>query len=273
MRPGNHQPFRDLLPEDVPRPGVNPYVTAHRAFGHEIITGSDAPALKEKWADVFGRVAPLHLEVGSGNGFYLAGMAQQHPDQDWVGVELRFKRVVLVAKKLRAMGLTNARIVRYDARALASLLPQGSLAGVHINHPDPWERESKRHHRLIDRGFTEVITGLCAPGAELRIKTDFGPHIKALLQACDGLPWEVVGVRTDVDAQGSLWNDDVVTNYQRKARERGVPVHTACLRRMASGSISASAAAPEPQPLPQPPSPAARSSVGSVPSTHSSRFE
>ncbi len=270
MRPGNHQPFRDMLPEDVPRPDVNPYVVAHREFGDEIVTGSDAPALKDKWPEVFERVAPMHLEIGSGNGFYLSGMAEQHPDQDWVGVEIRFKRVVLVAKKLRMAGLKNARIVRYDARALDSLFPQGSLAGVHINHPDPWERESKRHHRLIDRGFIELITGLCAPGAELRLKTDFGPHVKALLKACEGLPWEVVGVRTDVDEQGPIWNDDVVTNYQRKARVRGVPVHAACLRRIASGSNSISAAPPEPQPLPQPSSSEAPSSVGSVPSTHSS---
>lgn len=270
MRPGNHQRFRDLLPGDVSRPDVNPYITSHREFGDEIVPGSEAPALKEKWPEVFGRVAPLHLEVGSGNGFYLAGMAEKHPDQDWVGVEIRYKRVVLVAKKLRVAGLKNARIVRYDARALDTLFPQGALAGVHINHPDPWERESKRHHRLIDRGFIELITGLCALGAELRLKTDFGPHVKALLQACEGLPWELVGVRTDVDVQGSIWSDDVVTNYQRKARERGLPVHAACLRRIASGSSNTSAAPPDPQPLPHPSSAVSGSSVGSVPSRHSS---
>ncbi len=271
MRPGNHQPFRDMLPEDVPRPGVNPYVLAHREFGEELVNGTDAPTLRERWAEVFGRSAPLHLEVGSGNGFYLAGMAEKHPECDWVGVELRFKRVVLVARKLRGLGLKNARIARYDARALDNLFPAGSLAGVHINHPDPWERESKRHLRLIDRGFTELVTRLCAPGAELRLKTDFGPHIKALLAACEGLPWELVGVRTDVDEQGSIWDDDVVTNYQRKARERGAPVHAACLRRKANGNSSAIAAAPppDPQPLPQPSS-SATDAVGSLPINHSS---
>ncbi len=252
MRPGNHKRFVDVMPDEVARPGINPYVLAHREFGEEIVPGSEAPAFLGRWHELFGREAPLHLEVGSGNGFYLSGMAEKHPECNWVGVELRFKRVVLVAKKLRMAGQTNARIVRFDARALDKLFLPHSLAGIHVNHPDPWERESKRHHRLIDREFAELCTRLAAPGAELRLKTDFGPHIKALVKACEGLPWELVGTRTDVDAQGVLWDDDVVTNYQRKARERGAPVHAVLLRRTASGMSIPSAAPPDPQPLEQP---------------------
>jgi tRNA (guanine-N7-)-methyltransferase len=231
VRPGNNDPFRDRLPEEFSRPGVNPYVVSHREFGAEIVPGSDAPALRGRWHEAFGRQAPLHLEIGPGNGFYLSGMAALHPEADWVGVEIRFKRVVLAARKLRVAGLTNARVVRFDAHALDDLFEPGSLAGLHVNHPDPWERESKRHHRLIDRAFMEMAARLCAPGAEVRLKTDFRPHVTALVAAAAGLPFEVVGVRTDVDAEGSLWADDVVTNYQRKARERGVPVHAALLRR------------------------------------------
>jgi tRNA (guanine-N7-)-methyltransferase len=268
MRPGNHRRFEDKLPEDYSRPGINPYVASHREFGDELLPASDAKEWRGRWHELFGREAPLHLEVGSGNGFYLSGMAELHPECDWVGVELRFKRVVLVARKLRAAGLNNARIVRYDARLLEELFMPGSLAGVHINHPDPWERESRRHHRLIDRAFLELLSRLCAPGAELRLKTDFGPHVKALLKAVDGLPWAVVGTTEDVDRDGPPWPDDVVTNYQRKARLRGAPVHAALLRRNASGSAP-STAAPEPQPAPQPVDPASPP-VGSEPSTHSS---
>lgn len=270
MRPGNRKRFEDKRPEDYSRPGINPYVAAHREFGEELLPASDAKAWRGRWAEHFGRAAPLHLEVGSGNGFYLCGMAELNPDHHWVGVEIRFKRVVLVAKKLRAAGLKNARIVRYDARALHELFEDGTLAGVHVNHPDPWERESRRHHRLIDRDFLELMARLCAPGAELRLKTDFGPHVRALVKAAEGLPWEVVGTTADVDATGAPWPDDVVTNYQRKARERGAPVHAALLRRTASGSSSVSAAPPDPQPDPQSPGPVEPPPVGSVPSAHSS---
>lgn len=272
MRPGNYKRFDDKLPEEFSRPEINPYVAAHREFGEEVLAATDGKAWRGRWHELFGREAPLHLEVGSGNGFYLSGMAELHPEADWVGIEIRFKRVVLVGKKLRVAGLHNARIIRFDARAIDQLFLPGSLAGVHVNHPDPWERESKRHHRLIDRAFLTLVTGLCAPGAEFRLRTDFGPHVKALLKAAEGLPWEVVGTTTDVDATGPLWPDDVVTNYQRKARERGAPVHAALLRRLASsGTIHTSAPpAPAPQPDPQTAPGPTTSPVGSEPSTHSS---
>jgi tRNA (guanine-N7-)-methyltransferase len=231
VRPGNHQPFEDRLPEEFSRPDVNPYVVSHREFGREVIPGSDAPAWRGRWAEQFGREAPLHLEVGSGNGFYLSGMAELHPEADWIGVEIRFKRVVLAAKKLRSCNLSNARVVRYDARALDQLFEPGALAGMHVNHPDPWERESRRHHRLIDRSFAEQAARLLRPGAELRLKTDFAPHVAALAAAVSGLPFDTPVVRRDVDEEGTPWADDVVTNYQRKARERGVPVLAALVRR------------------------------------------
>ncbi len=231
MRPGNHQPFRDRLPEEFSRPEVNPFVTSHREFGEEVLPASEAPAWRGRWNELFGRAAPLHLEVGSGNGFYLSGMAAMHPEADWLGIEIRFKRVVLAAMKLRVGGITNARVARYDARALDDLFLPGSLAGIHVNHPDPWERESRRHHRLIDRGFIESCARWLEPGGELRLKTDFAPHVTALLKVADGLPYSVLGTRTDVDTQGPPWPDDIVTNYQRKARERGAPVHAAWLRR------------------------------------------
>lgn len=223
--------FTDKLPTDFPRPDVNPYVATHRTFGDEIVPASDAPAWRGRWADAFGRAAPLHVEVGSGNGFYLSGMAAAHPEADWIGVEIRFKRVVLAARKLRALELRNARVVRYDAMQLDELFEPGSLAGVHVNHPDPWARQTQAKHRLIDRPFAELCARLLAPGAPLRLKTDFLPHVDALVRVADGLPLRVVDVRRDVAANGTPWPDDIRTNYQRKAEERGAPVHAALLVR------------------------------------------
>lgn len=224
-------PFRDKLPADLPRGDVNPYVASHREFGDEILPASDAPGFRGRWGDVFGRAAPLHVEVGSGNGFYLSGMASSHPDADWIGVELRFKRVVIAARKLRAANLANARVVRYDAFQLDDLFEPGSVAGIHVNHPDPWSHHSQAKHRLVERPFVEQCARLLAPGAELRLKTDFWPHVEALLRCAEGLPLAVEGVSRDVRDGGPPWLDDVRTNYQRKADERGAPVSAALLRK------------------------------------------
>ncbi|MFZ5479195.1 MAG: tRNA (guanine(46)-N(7))-methyltransferase TrmB [Myxococcota bacterium] len=220
-------PFRDKLPAEFLRPEVNPYVASHRAFGPEILPASEAQAWRGRWGELFGRAAPLHVEIGSGNGFYLSGMAALHPEADWIGVELRYKRVELAARKLRAAGIAHARVVRYDATRLDELFEPGSLAGLHVNHPDPWARRSQAKHRMIGRGFAELAARLLAPGAELRLKTDFRPHVDALLAVLGGLPFRVEGDLVDAVP----WPDDVVTNYQRKAIARGAPVWALLLRR------------------------------------------
>lgn len=230
-QPGVGPRFKDKRPEDYPVPTLNPYVAGHRELP-EVVPASDAPGFRGRWGAAFGREAPLHLEVGSGNGFYLSGMAARHPEVNWLGLEIRFKRVVLAAKKIQAAALPNARVVRYDAFVLGDLFTPQSLAGVHVNHPDPWPKRATAHRRLVGRAFLEMVTPLVVPGGELRLKTDFAPHVAALLEALDGLPWIVRGVRTDVRAQGAPWGEDVVTNYQRKFDERSLPVHAAWLLRL-----------------------------------------
>ena len=217
---------------DVPMyPALNPYVGSHAAFGPEVIPAEAAAGLGDRVATEFGRVAPLHLEIGSGNGFYLSGMAATHRECDWIGVEVRYKRVELVARKLRVAHLTNARIVRYDAFLIEEMFGPGSLAGLHVNHPDPWRKERHAKKRLIGAAFLTVAAKLIAPGGEFRLKTDFPPHIGALLDAIVGLPFVLVGMVADIKGEGAPWPDEVRTNYQRKAEERGVAVGGVWLRR------------------------------------------
>lgn len=225
-----HRPrFRDR-PRDFGRPGVNPYFERHLSFGQELLPADEAWTWRGRWEEQFGRRAPLHLEVGTGNGFFLTGMASQHPERNHLGVERRYKRAVLSARKLREAGLGNARVIRYDAWYLDDLFRTASLDGIYINHPDPWPRRRQRGKRLIGRPFLEEAARLLRPGASLRLKTDCHSHVEALIAATGSggatpLPFEISARCDDIIQQGSPWQDDVETNYQRKFRRRGKPVY------------------------------------------------
>lgn len=214
------------------RPQYNPYVALHRELGFPVIPAEQAASLRDTWPQVFGADLPLHLEVGSGNGFFLSGMAARHPEAAWVGVEIRYKRVVLCARKILEADLENARIVRYDAWCLHELFSPGSLAGLYVNHPDPWPKERDAKKRLLGPHFVRWAADALAPGASFRLKTDFEPNVELLLESAADLPFEVMGRTSDIRATGSLWGeDDVITNYQRKFYQRGLPVHALWLRR------------------------------------------
>jgi tRNA (guanine-N7-)-methyltransferase len=216
--------FRDRPADEHPLPDLNPYVRLHRAFGPEIIPGDEAPSYRGRWSEAFGRTAPLHLEIGTGNGSFFAAMAQAHPDCDFVGVEIRFKRVVQGAKRIVAGGLTNARMVRYDAFFLADLFAPGSLAAIYLNHPDPWPKGKHEKNRLISNGFLAWAASALVPGATLRLKTDAPHNIERLEAGIAGLPFRVLGSSRDVLRDGAPWPDDIVTGYQAMFDGEGTPV-------------------------------------------------
>jgi tRNA (guanine-N7-)-methyltransferase len=238
---GDRRPlYRDVPVEELKNRDANPYVADHREFSTNLVPGDEAWRWKGHWSGLFGREAPLHLELGSGNGFFLSGMAKRNPDWNWIGLEIRYKRVVLCAKKVDAVGVTNARVVRYDAFFLKDLFDDASLDGLYVNHPDPWPRDKDEKHRLISRWFLEEVGRLLKPGAWLRIKSDYLDNVDrvARLLAADGegnplpaLPLEITGRGEDVTKEPPPWGPDVETNYQRKFREKGLPVYALEVRR------------------------------------------
>jgi len=227
-----NRPFREKVHGRPQKSETNPYVELHATLGPPVITAHEALDHAGNWDACFGRSAPLHLEVGSGNGFFLAGMAARHPERNWLGLEIRFKRVVLCARKIQAAGITNARISRYDAWWLDDLFGEASLSGLYVNHPDPWKKKKEARKRLMGRYFAEFAAWALKPGAELRLKSDFPGNIEGLVGAIDGLPLTVVG-RSD-DVRRSLpWDagDDITTNYQSKFDKKDAPVYAVRLVR------------------------------------------
>ena len=230
--------FEDQAPDHMVAPDVNPYITQYWTHGPPVIRGRDAPQFEGDWRVPFEREAPLVVEVGSGNGFYLTGMAQKHPERNYLGIEIRYKRVMLVAKKIQKAQITNCQILRYDAWCLDEIFKTASIFQVVTNHPDPWPKNRHEKNRLLGRYFCEWVARCLVVGGSWRIKTDFRPHIEKILSDIEGLPLELVGMSESVHAHGTPWlsDDDVMTNYESKFMRRGLPVYACEIRKLASES-------------------------------------
>jgi tRNA (guanine-N7-)-methyltransferase len=225
--------FRDKAPEDYKLPDLNPYLKAHREHGLPVLTAEQAVELRGKWSEHFGRIAPLHLEIGTGNGFFLAGRATQDPDFNWLGLELRFKRVVLTARKLEGAGVTDyARIARYNAHQLGDLFEDAEIDCVYVNHPDPWPKDRQAKNRLLSPSFFEGLARLVKPGGQFRLKTDHRINVEATHANASSDAWRMLGSSDDVNEDGAPWEKDIMTNYQRKFLEKGEPVYAVWLRRV-----------------------------------------
>jgi tRNA (guanine-N7-)-methyltransferase len=236
QRPHEGRPrFRDRSHE-LPHQEVNPYLVEHRELGPIAIPADEGWAYRGRWEDSFGRPAPLHVEIGSGNGFFLTELAQRHPDWNLLGVEIRYKRIVLCARKIKKAGLTNARILRYHAAFLDDILTPGSISGLYVNHPDPWPKGRHEGNRLISAWFLKDVATYLVEGGHFRLKSDHLPNIERVQTLLDGpcahLPLKVWGTSPDVNTQPAPWPDDIETKYQRKFKELGKPVFAVEVRRV-----------------------------------------
>lgn len=137
------------------------------------------------FASLFGRRAPVHLEIGFGNGEALAAMAAAHPEQDYLGIEVHRPGVGALLRRLDADGIHNVRVLVTDAsEVLERRIPDASLSAVYLFFPDPWPK--KRHHkrRLVQPAFIERLRDKLQPGGTLHLATDeedYARHMLAVL--------------------------------------------------------------------------------------------
>ena len=134
------------------------------------------------FARVFGRVAPVILEIGFGMGETTAAIARAHPDVDFLGVEVHLPGVGALLKRIDELALSNVRVIRHDAfEVVEAMIAPASLAAVHVYFPDPWPK--KRHHkrRLLTRAFVHALAHRIAPGGYLHVATDWAPYAEEIL--------------------------------------------------------------------------------------------
>ena len=120
---------------------------------------------------LFGRNAPLHVDLGCGDGSFLREMAQQFPKTNFLGIERLTKRVEKVRRK--AEKIENVRVLRADSLfAVRYLLPESSVETFYLLFPDPWPKRRHQFRRIFTRDFLDAIAVALGQHGVLRVATD-----------------------------------------------------------------------------------------------------
>jgi tRNA (guanine-N7-)-methyltransferase len=138
---------------------------------------------------LFGRVAPLAVEIGFGTGAHLEAAAAARPEVDFLGIEVHRPGVGRLLQDLAGAGRLNVRVICADAvEVLRHGLPAASVDEVFILFPDPWPK--KRHHkrRLIQADFAALLARVLRSGGRLRLATDWADYARQMLEVLDAEP-------------------------------------------------------------------------------------
>ena len=140
------------------------------------------PKAEYDFALVFGRDAPLFVEIGFGNGESLARMAAANPDKDYIGIEVHRPGVGHLLMLLNQQGLSNVRIYCHDAiEIMEHKIADNSLAGVHLFFPDPWPKKKHHKRRIVRPGFVDLLVRKLKPGGYFHAATDWENYAEAML--------------------------------------------------------------------------------------------
>jgi tRNA (guanine-N7-)-methyltransferase len=133
--------------------------------------------------NLFGRNAPKFIEIGSGMGESTTAIAQSHPGNDYLAIEVHTPGVGSLLHQIEALQLANLRVIQHDAiEVLQHMLAAGCLDGVHVFFPDPWPKAKHHKRRLIQPDFVANICKCLRHGGYIHASTDWEDYAIQMLQ-------------------------------------------------------------------------------------------
>ena len=135
---------------------------------------------KGNWSKVFSNNNPIYLEIGSGSANFTNNMALREKDINFLGVELRFKRIIQAARKAEKLQLENLKFLKKRVDSLKEFIGENELDGLYINFPDPWEGEE--HKRILSEKLLEDLDIVLKKNGKIFFKTD---HLNYYLDTLD----------------------------------------------------------------------------------------
>ena len=184
---------------------------------------SDLPVARLDIADLFGRTAPLHVDLGCGDGSFLCDLARQFPHNNFLGIERLTKRVEKVRR--RAENIDNVRVLRADTLfAVRHFFPKNSVETFYLLFPDPWPKRRHERRRVFSSEFLDAVAVALEKHGVLRIATDQLDYFNRMerLSRADS-QFEVLDL------------DDAVlplTKFERNFRQKGLPIYRLTLRKV-----------------------------------------
>ena len=187
------------------------------------LRAQDLPELWDQRA-VFGRSAPLEIEVGCGKGLFLMNAASALASHNFLGIEIAGSYAALTASRLARATITNARIVHGDAQPLfTDFFPDASADAIHVYFPDPWWKKRHRRRRLMNETFVKNVQRVLVPGGRLHFWTDVQEYFDTTIQLIRRAT-SLEGP-AEVQPHTALHDMDYHTHYERRVRMHDLPVY------------------------------------------------
>ncbi|NOX36561.1 MAG: tRNA (guanosine(46)-N7)-methyltransferase TrmB [Calditrichaeota bacterium] len=168
------------------------------------------------WTDIFGRSAPLYVEIGFGNGVFLINWAREQPEGNFIGIEISLESMAKAQKGIFQEGITNIRVIHEDARfALREFFADNSIRHIMMNFPDPWPKERHRERRALSPAFVQILGTVLESDGIFELVTDQEWYAQDAQELCQQFAFLAV------EKVEKNPHRPVQTKYEKKWRQLG----------------------------------------------------
>ncbi|SDK44466.1 tRNA (guanosine(46)-N7)-methyltransferase TrmB [Sediminibacillus albus] len=179
---------------------------------------------KGKWQqEVFKNNHPLHIEIGTGKGQFIAGMSQQQQDINFIGIEQAKSIIVSAVQKAKDADSTNLRLINENAKDLRDLFSENEVDKIYLNFSDPWPKTRHEKRRLTYHTFLEQYKGILKDDGEIILKTDNRVFFEYSLVSFSKYGLILDEVLLDLHSYQDPSN--VETEYEEKFSQKGHPIY------------------------------------------------
>lgn len=179
---------------------------------------------KGKWKEVFGNDNPLHIEVGTGKGQFVTGMAKANPEINYIGIELYDSVIVCALEKALEAGTpSNLRLLKVNGADLYKYFEKNEVSRVYLNFSDPWPKVRHAKRRLTHEGFLSLYESVLIDNGEIHFKTDNRGLFEYSLVSMSHYGMLLKDVSLDLHA--NMPEDNIMTEYEEKFSAKGQPIY------------------------------------------------
>lgn len=191
---------------------------------HQDVIIPNPEAYKGKWNEAFGNNNPVHIEVGTGKGQFVIGMALQNPDINYIGIEL-FDSVIVCAleKVIEKEKPANLRLLKVNGAKLEEYFTKGDVSRVYLNFSDPWPKMRHAKRRLTHEGFLKLYENVLIDNGEIHFKTDNRGLFEYSLVSMNEYGMALNYVSLDLHV--NMPEENVMTEYEEKFSAKGQPIY------------------------------------------------
>jgi tRNA (guanine-N7-)-methyltransferase len=182
-------------------------------------------SFKGKWHERFGNDHPIHIEVGSGKGAFVTGMAEKNPDINYIGIDIQLSVLSYALDRVLESGLPNVQLLRVDGSDLRNFFADGEVDLLYLNFSDPWPKSRHEKRRLTYKSFLQTYEQILVPHGEIHFKTDNRGLFEYSLASMSQYGMILKKVWLDLHADEEFAEKNVMTEYEAKFSSKGQVIY------------------------------------------------